>query len=142
MKDPGPGLIDHIGIAVTDADEAAARFTALLGLEVIGDEIVSDAGVRLVYLAGPRAAGRTTIQLVQPVQAGPVRDHLDRHGEGPHHVCFAVRSIGDTLARLPAEAEVRVFTGGRGRPACFLNTRPAGTMIELTETGEGPGGAA
>lgn len=131
-------LIDHVAIAVADADEAAGRFAALLGLSVVGDEMVDDAGVRLVYLAGTGAGGQTTLQLVQPVRPGPVRDHLDRHGEGMHHVCFTVRSIQATLAALPGDAGARVFTGGRGRPACFLTTRPCGTTIELVETGQDP----
>ncbi len=138
MNGPGgvavAGLINHVGIAVTDADEAAARFAALLGLDVVGDEVISEVGVRLVYLAGSGGSGHTTIQLVQPVQPGPVRDHLDRHGEGPHHVCFTVRSIEDALASLPGEAGSVVFTGGRGSRACFLTARPAGTTIELIET--------
>jgi methylmalonyl-CoA/ethylmalonyl-CoA epimerase len=125
--------IDHVAIAVADAGEAARRFTALLGLSVVSDEVVADAGVRLVHLAGAGAAGPTTLQLVQPLRPGPVLDHLDRHGEGLHHVCFTVTSIPGTLAALPGEAQARVFTGGRGRPACFLLTRPGGALIELVE---------
>lgn len=133
---PAPArFVDHVGIAVADADEAAARFAALLGLEIAGDEIVDDVGVRLVYLVAPGPAGPPAIPLVPPVRSGPVREHLDRYGEGPHHVCFAVRSIAETLASLPAEAGAGVFTGGRGLRACFLVSRPAGTTVELVETG-------
>ena len=128
-------LIDHVAIAVADADQAAARFAALLGLTVAGDEIVPDAGVRLVYLIGADESAQTTLQLVQPVRPGPVRDHLERHGEGLHHVCFAVGSITDTLAGLPGEAGANIFAGGRGRPACFLVTRPCGAMVELVQVG-------
>jgi methylmalonyl-CoA/ethylmalonyl-CoA epimerase len=125
--------IDHVAIAVADADDAARRFAALLGLSVVGDEIVDDVGVRLVYLAGTGSSGSTTLQLVQPLRSGPVRDHLELHGEGLHHVCFAVSSIPSMLAGLPGETQARIFTGGRNRPACFLITQPSGTLVELVE---------
>lgn len=128
-------LIDHVAIVVADADRAAARFAALLGLTVAGDEIVGDAGVRLVYLVGTDESAQATLQLVQPVRPGPVRDHLELHGEGLHHVCFAVHSITDTLAGLPGEAAANIFMGGRGRPACFLVTRPCGVIVELVQVG-------
>jgi methylmalonyl-CoA/ethylmalonyl-CoA epimerase len=125
--------IDHVAVAVADADEAAGRFIALLGLTVVADEIADEPGVRLVHLAGPGAAGPTTLQLVQPLRAGPVRDHLDQHGEGIHHICFTVVSVPGALADMPGEEDARIFTGGRGRPACFLAARPGGALIELVE---------
>lgn len=58
---------------------------------------------------------------------------LDAHGEGLHHVCFAVANIEDALGRLPGESGSRVFLGGRGRRACFLTGTANGALIELTE---------
>lgn len=134
------GAVDHVAIAVTDADQAAASFVTLLGLRVVGDEQVEPAGVRLVYLAvaepqvDDTAAASTTIQLVQPLRPGKVADFLADLGEGLHHVCFQTTDIAASLrqAGVPDPAGA-IFAGGRGRPCAFLIEQPHGALIELTE---------
>lgn len=134
------GLVDHVAIAVADADQAAASFERTLDLRVVGDERVETAGVRLVYLApaGPdandTALAPTTVQLVQPFRPGTVADFLADNGEGLHHVCFQTLDIAASLrqAGVPDPAAA-IFTGGRGRPCAFLIEQPHGAMIELTE---------
>jgi methylmalonyl-CoA epimerase len=121
--------VDHIGVAVHDADEALAYYTDQLRLKPVGDEIAPDPGVRLVYLD----AGNLLIQLVQPVREGPVAAFLRARGEGLHHVCFQVDRIEPVLQGLPGEAGARIFGGGRDRRACFLLSEPNGVRIELTE---------
>jgi methylmalonyl-CoA epimerase len=121
--------VDHVAIAVYDADATLRHLCEVFGLRVIGDEIADEPGVRLVYFDG----GGTMIQLVEPLRSGPVRDWLRDHGEGLHHVCFAVRDIEEVLAGIPGEVGARVFAGGRGRRACFLAAEPANVKIELTE---------
>jgi methylmalonyl-CoA/ethylmalonyl-CoA epimerase len=126
-------FVDHVGIVVADADEAAARFAARFGLEVVHDELVTAVGVRLVYLAGSERAVPTTIQLVEPVREGPIKDYFERAGEGVHHVCLAVSDIDATLCALGENGETQVFSGGRGRRSCFLSGQTCGTLIELAE---------
>ena len=41
--------IDHV--AVRDGDRAMRYYIDTLGLELIGDEVADDPGVRLIYLA-------------------------------------------------------------------------------------------
>lgn len=126
--------IDHVGIVVENADASARALSQMLGVHVVHDEVIDSVGVRLVYLAASDGPERATIQLVQPVALGPIRDFLTSNGEGPHHVCFAVDQIAAFLSR-PTESESKVFTGGRGRQACFLAARPAGLQVELIEMG-------
>ena len=122
--------IDHVAIAVTDADAAIPYYTDVLGLTLIGDEIAEDPGVRLVYLA----AGDDKVQLVQPVRPGPVADWIGHHGEGLHHICFEVDDIPGSMQALDLRPERPVFRGGRGRRACFVADTPTGINIELTES--------
>jgi methylmalonyl-CoA/ethylmalonyl-CoA epimerase len=134
----GPGVVrylDHVGILVADADTAAGHFVQRLGMRVVHDELVSQAGARLLYLAGSDGEVPATVQLVGPVSEGPLRDHLAQHGEGLHHVCLAVADLAAALASLPAEENGRPFTGGRGRQACFLASQPASAVVELVEVG-------
>lgn len=128
--------IDHVAVAVADADAASTYYCKQLGLTLDHDERLPAIGVRLMYLRpGTDGSAAATVQLVQPIGDGPVADFLAERGEGLHHVCFAVPDIDDALNALPGERGTGVFTGGRGRRACFLSTRPSGALIELTETG-------
>ncbi|MEU7837822.1 VOC family protein [Nonomuraea sp. NPDC052129] len=121
--------VDHVGIAVHDADQALPFYVERLGMTVIGDERAEDPGVRLTYLD----AGNVMLQLVQPFRDGPVARFLRERGEGLHHVCFSVADIETTLAGLPGQESAQIFMGGRGRRACFLLGEPNGVRVELTE---------
>jgi methylmalonyl-CoA/ethylmalonyl-CoA epimerase len=129
------GRIDHVALAVRDAQAAAAHFAASLGLKVVGDEVVDAAGVRLMYLM-PTEPDGCLLQLVQPIQPGPVLDHLDRFGEGFHHLCFRCNDLVRTLERIPGESTAAIFAGGGGAPCAFLPTPIHGARIELMEKTE------
>jgi methylmalonyl-CoA/ethylmalonyl-CoA epimerase len=122
--------IDHVAVAVLDADRSMKYYVDGLGLTVVGDEIADDPGVRLVYLA----AGDHRVQLVQPLRPGPVAEWIDKCGEGLHHICFEVDDISTVLADIPGQADRPIFRGGRGRKACFLANTPQGVNVELTES--------
>lgn len=125
--------IDHVAIAVRDAERSARWYRESLSMEPVHDEVVIAAGVRLLYLAVARSGvGSTMIQLAEPIGAGPVDTFVRDHGEGLHHVCFAVDDLLATLGSL-GEDESGVFRGGRDRRACFLRHRPNDTLIELTD---------
>jgi methylmalonyl-CoA/ethylmalonyl-CoA epimerase len=126
-------FIDHVAIAVADADAASRWYIERLGMRVAYDEAVTAAGVRLMYLAGAAADGpQTMLQLVQPFGPGAVDTFLRERGEGLHHVCFAVAAIGATLAAA-GDPGLGEFAGGRGRRACFLAAAPNNVNVELTE---------
>lgn len=126
--------IDHVAVAVEDADRAAQWYVDALGFEVVGDEVVQSANVRLVYVAPPNVdETATVVQLAQPLGPGRVMSHLQTTGEGLHHVCFAVDDIrGFVTAQNQPESDI--FVAGRARLACFLSEKPAGVLVEITET--------
>ncbi|WP_020576537.1 VOC family protein [Actinopolymorpha alba] len=122
-------FVDHIAVAVHDADQALHHYVKALGLRVLADERAEDPGVRLVYVD----AGNVMIQLVEPFREGTVAAFLRERGEGLHHICFNVERIEPVLQSLPGQQDARIFAGGRGRRACFLLEEPNGVRIELTE---------
>lgn len=129
-REPLAQRIDHVGILVRDIDASLPYYTGVLGLTVSTDATLDDGSARLVYLE----ASDTTLQLVQPLRPGPVADYLDLHGEGLHHVCFAVENIVDALRLLPGdEPEDGIYVGGRGCRVSFVASRPNGLILELTE---------
>ncbi len=121
--------INHLGIVVRDIDEALPFYVDSLGMTVGHREELPAVGVRLLYLE----TGADTLQLLQPIGPGAAWERLEHHGEGPDHICYTVDDIPSTLATLAPEAEVPIFTGGRGRRACFLPGRHHGLRIELVE---------
>jgi methylmalonyl-CoA/ethylmalonyl-CoA epimerase len=122
--------IDHVGVAVRDIDKALAFYVDVLGLTVSVDVALADGSTRLAYLE----TGDTTLQLVQPLRPGPLTEFLDTHGEGLHHVCFAVDNVIGALRSMPdGEPEDGVYVGGRGCRVSFVKAQPSGVLIELTE---------
>lgn len=121
--------IDHIAIAVWDINQALSYYVETLKLPVVGDELLPDVGVRLVYLD----AGNTFIQLVQPTTSTAILRFLKERGEGLHHICFGVQAIPETLDHLNVESQSGVFMGGRQRLCTFIAQPPNNCQIELTE---------
>jgi methylmalonyl-CoA/ethylmalonyl-CoA epimerase len=127
----GVNRIDHVGVLVPDASAASAQFEAALGLTIDEDEVLEDVGVRLVYLVGQEGHGYCDLQLVEPIRDGPLRAHLNEHGQGPHHVCFTTDDIDQSLLDLD-DTGAKVFRGGKGRRACFLSERIGGVLVETS----------
>jgi methylmalonyl-CoA/ethylmalonyl-CoA epimerase len=131
--DSGGGLafagVDHVGILVRDIDAALPFYLERLGVCLVAEQTLAEAGVRMAYLD----AGTTLIQLVQPTGPGAMMEELATRGEGINHLCLAVEDIPAALARLAPGAAVNVVLGGRGRRVCFLPERPHGLRVELTE---------
>jgi methylmalonyl-CoA/ethylmalonyl-CoA epimerase len=130
-----PYNLDHVAVAVHDLDEAIQRFGAQYGVEPIHREVVEEQGVDEAMLP----VGGSFLQLLQPLTPeSPVGRFLERHGEGMHHVAFAVADIEAALAHLAAtgtrliDEEPRI--GGGGHRIAFVHPKEfAGTLIELVE---------
>ena len=130
-RSPIAKRIDHIGVAVRDIGAALPFYVDVLGMRVSVDVVLADGSARLAYLE----AGDTTLQLVQPLAPGPVADFLSTHGEGLHHICFAVEDLVDAIEALPGdEATDGIYVGGRQCRVSFIGARPNGVVLELTES--------
>lgn len=130
-----PYNIDHVAIAVHDLDAAVARHESLFGAEPQWREVVAEQGVEEAMIA----IGGSFIQLLAPTAPDtPVGRFLERHGEGLHHVAYAVADIESALAHMRAsgarlvDEEPRL--GGRGAKIAFVHPASfAGTLVELVE---------
>jgi methylmalonyl-CoA/ethylmalonyl-CoA epimerase len=127
--------VDHIGVAVSNLEEALAFYRDCLGLQLIEIELVEEQGVRVAKLE----AGNTHIELLEPLSPdSPVGKFLSTRGQGLHHVCFAVDDINHELDGMKA-AQVRLIdavprTGAGGAKIAFVHPKATGgVLMELSQ---------
>ena len=136
--------IDHVGIAVTDLDEAAAFYARVFGLQVVHEEVNEDQGVREAML-GVGDSG-SCIQLLAPLSPeSTIAKFLDRSGPGIQQVAYGVDDVEAVCAHLRSEG-VRVLwdaprRGTAGSLVNFVHPKDCGgVLVELVQAA--PGGAS
>src|SRR5580700_2348394 len=105
MSEPIVTAVEHVSIAVRDADGAKQTFAAL-GFEPQWVEDVPGQGLRSHVL---RAAG-VVLELIEPAAAAPaaapaagsLERFLARRGEGLHHLCLRVNSLEEATRAVEA----------------------------------------
>ena len=125
--------IEHIGIAVSDLDQAEKLFSRLLGAESYKREVVeSESVITSFFKSGPNK-----IELLAATNAtGPIQRFLEKKGEGIHHIAFAVDDINFEMQRLKNEGfellNDQPKLGADNKWVCFIHPRSTGgTLIEL-----------
>jgi catechol 2,3-dioxygenase-like lactoylglutathione lyase family enzyme len=125
--------IDRLAIAVCDAERAAARWQALLGLN-----------------AGPVFSGGSTagkcqgvslqlrncqLEFVSPLGVGRVSRFLDRSGEGLYRLSLEVGELGATRSFLAAQGiEIGSIAEEAGRRATVVESKSAhGVVIQFIQ---------
>jgi methylmalonyl-CoA/ethylmalonyl-CoA epimerase len=91
--------VHHIGIAVTDLDEAVATYERVFGATLEHRETLEEQGVEAVSLR----TGEGRVELLRAL--GPetaVGKFVAKRGPGMHHVAFGVADLGAELTRLRA----------------------------------------
>jgi len=129
------GLIDHVGIAVSDLDRAIALYEGTFGMPLVHRETVEEQGVEAVLLD----VGDGHIELLSPLGADTVvGKFVEKRGEGLHHVAYRVDDIDAALANLKKvgieliDSEARI--GIRGSRVAFLHPKSTGGVLtELVE---------
>jgi methylmalonyl-CoA/ethylmalonyl-CoA epimerase len=124
--------IEHIGIAVSNLDEAISFYEKVLNLTCYAIEDVADQKVRTAFFK----IGETKIELLESTDPeGPIGKFIEKKGEGIHHIAFAVDNIEEALAETESKG-VRLIDktprkGAEGLNIGFLH--PKNTMGVLTE---------
>jgi catechol 2,3-dioxygenase-like lactoylglutathione lyase family enzyme len=125
--DGRPNVV-QIGLIVRDIETTAQAYAALLGVDMPEWSLtgpVEEAHTR--YRGEPTEAraklaffrlGNVQIELIEPVGAPSTwREFLDAHGEGVHHIAFAVDGMQEQVTALEAQEMPLVqrgdYTGGR-----------------------------
>ena len=130
--------IHHIGIAVSDLEAAAERWSLLLGTIVDHGQDSEELGTRALAIRTPQGP---MVELVAPFHADtPVGRFIAKRGEGMHHVAYEVGDIHAEVARLVAEGVEMVDEHPRaglfGLQVAFIHPDATqGVLLELVQPG-------
>ena len=129
--------IHHVGVAVTNLDEAIGTYRDLLGGELehratVEDQNVEAASVRI---------GEGRVELLRPLGSDtPVGRFLATRGPGMHHIAYRVDDLRAELARLAAAGveliDTEPRTGLFGLQVAFVHPDAVhGVLTELVTSG-------
>ena len=133
-------VLDHIGIAVRDIDEALAFYRDALGLALEDPEDVASQRVRAHFIP----VGQSAIELLEPTDPESViAKYVEQRGPGIHHITLRVDDIEAALDHLK-ERGVRLVDeeprpGAEGSRVAFIH--PAAAHGVLGELKQAPGTA-
>ena len=131
------GRLNHVAIAVKDAEKAARIYGKAFGAEISDAVSLPEHGVITVFATLPN----TKIEFIQPLGTdSPIAKFLDRNADGGiHHICYEVPDIiaaRDTLvaegARVLGDGNPRI--GAHGKPVLFLHPKDfSGVLVEIEQ---------
>jgi len=124
--------LDHIGIAVTNLEEALRFYTEVLGLTADAIEDKPEHGLRIVRVN----IGAAQLELIEATDwQRTMQRHLPRQGPGIYHIGVRVDDVDAALAELEHQ-RVPVIDrepreGDDMRVAFLHPDAAAGTLFEL-----------
>ena len=127
--------VEHVGVAVQDAEHAQALFTRLSGVSASKSEEVAREGVTTVFFQ----IGETQIELLEATkEESAIARFLSKKGEGIHHLAFLVDDIRAEMARVKAEGfqllSEEPLAGADNKLICFLHPKSTlGILVELCQ---------
>lgn len=130
-----PRKINHIGIAVHDLDASVQLYTQVMGLKLLGLETVESEQVRVAFLE----IGETRLELLEPLSPeSAIAKHLEKRGEGIHHIALEVEEIEERLSELSTCGIQLIHQqpkkGAHGTNIAFLHPKSTGGVLyELCE---------
>jgi len=129
--------INHIGIAVNSIEDTVKLYTDVLGLKVKGVEILEEQRVKTAIIP----VGETKIELLESTDPeGPIAKHIERRGEGLHHIALEVSNIQSALEMLKAKGipvvDEKPRTGVENTRIAFLHPKGTRALIEIVEPRE------
>jgi methylmalonyl-CoA/ethylmalonyl-CoA epimerase len=132
--------IDHVGVAVSDLDDAIAYYRDVLGMQLAHEESNPDQGVREAMMAVGDSG--SFVQLLAPLTPdSPIGKFLDRNGPGLQQVAYRVDDIESVSATL-RERGLRLLydaprRGTAGALINFVHPKDAGgVLLELVQPPE------
>lgn len=127
--------IEHIGIAVSNLEEANKTYETLLGVAPYKAEAVESEGVTTSFFQ----VGDSKIELLGATnENSPIAKFIAKRGEGIHHIAYAVEDINKEMKRLEKEGfkllNERPKKGADNKLIAFLHPKSShGVLVELCQ---------
>tara|TARA_B100001029_G_scaffold174585_1_gene174865 strand:- start:192 stop:593 length:402 start_codon:yes stop_codon:yes gene_type:complete len=127
--------LEHIGIAVSNLDEANKMYSALFNTEPYKTEKVDSEGVITSFFK----CNNTKIELLQGVgKDNAITKFINKRGEGLHHLAFEVEDIRVEIKRLKKLGfqiiDDMPKRGADNKLICFLHPKSTKhVLIELCQ---------
>jgi methylmalonyl-CoA/ethylmalonyl-CoA epimerase len=126
--------VDHIAIAVNDADKALENYKKILKINKIDVEEVPNEKVKVVMLN----LEDTRLELIEPLEdTSPISKFLKERGEGIHHIAITADEIENDVNHAKENGmrflgELR--TGSYGRKITFIHPKSLnGVLVEFCQ---------
>ena len=126
--------IEHIGIAVANAESSIKLFNALFNKEPYKIEKVASEGVNTYFYE----MGEAKVELLEATKPdSPIAKFNSKQREGIHHIAFHVDNIHDELDRLTKQGFQQIGEikpGADDKLICFLHPKSTnGVLVELCQ---------
>ena len=126
--------VDHIAIAVNDANSALENYKKILKIDKIEAEEVPNEKVKVVMLN----LEDTRLELIEPLDdTSPISKFLKERGEGIHHIAITADEIESDVSHAK-ENGMRFLgdlrTGSYGRKITFIHPKSLnGVLVEFCQ---------
>ena len=127
-----PTHIEHIGIAVSNLEEAIKYWENVMGLKCYNIEEVADQKVKTAFFK----IGEVKIELLEATSPdSTIASFIEKRGQGVHHIAFAVEDTDKALNDAQDKGVKLIDKQSRGGAECFemVFSYPKSTMGVLTE---------
>ena len=129
--------VNHIGIAVNNIEDAIKLYTDALGLKVKGIEVLEEQKVRTAIIP----VGEIKIELLESTDPeGPIAKHIEKRGEGLHHLALEVTDIASAIEALKRDGipliDENPRTGVENTRIAFLHPKGTKVLLEIVEPRE------
>jgi len=127
--------IEHIGIAVSNLEEAIKTYEQLLGTPCYKQEEVSSEGVKTAFFQ----VGESKIELLEATtETSPIASFIAKKGQGIHHIAFDVTDIESSMAELKNQGfqllNEQPKSGADNKLVAFLHPKSSnGVLVELCQ---------
>ncbi len=127
--------IEHIGIAVSNLEEAIKTYEQLLGTPCYKQEEVSSEGVKTAFFQ----VGESKIELLEATtETSPIASFIAKKGQGIHHIAFDVSDIESSMAELKDQGfqllNEHPKSGADNKLVAFLHPKSSnGVLVELCQ---------
>jgi methylmalonyl-CoA/ethylmalonyl-CoA epimerase len=127
--------IEHIGIAVSNLEDAIKTYTELLNTPCYKTEEVASEGVKTAFFQ----IGDSKIELLEATHdESPIAKFISKKGQGIHHIAFDVTDIEASMAAYKEKGFQLLNeipkNGADNKLVAFIHPKSAnGVLVELCQ---------